>query len=1510
MLESLVLISTIPASQTIRFQEVLDADRSRKGEQAAKIRLANGCEAPLTLKRALSQTCDPHRAYIYLELGSFEDTVGRVNQDDFEIPKGQRSSSFFFKAAAKIPVDAVGVHRYPLDRNSDTRADMKSVGLSSRALGWIIVRVGLRGNVKVVSVESPFVLKSAADADLLCEVRDQSGLSLLWRCLVPKEAGSESRGRQTGIVSVPADIVPFIHDGSYRFSLAALSRESSFAHEAEVISISDHAFEIATPPPFSPNSFAKGLIGEEEIALPSLILPETKGDVDIVVDYSEMVHLTICSVRIGSVNFAGVNASVEVPEQRMLFFRSPLVIWNFLALPIAVQVRVKTNAGTSSTTNLGTSWDPLIRGGTILTDWEDLGVLDCGESVNWTGSLASDRVQMRARFVGTDGDNSRRFPGWSSAVNIPARAKSSRKSANSDIAKTFAKMKLSDADNVALFLSVALEQGNRNTDGDHSEDEDIRQFSRSFSSASRVVSIFVPYWIVDETHQDLEFFAGHPVAGQLDGATRADDSDLDRQNFVHTLGLAELMDNSNFLHNASRSEFEVLMIGEGSSSRLTVRKRLARKGRLIVQRNTSPWSDPIPLQGGQKARHDLSVLTPKDVSSSEDLDTDDPRGFDRLVLRSSLVNAPTRFGGHLGTKLIHIVNRYSISNETGRDIEIVPGTGFGSHLLVRATTRPEPFHFDDSRPIRFRFKEFGWTWSGLFSVRSNRREVTMRLRHKMKGQTVIVTVEVRSSKKSATNLLVFRQSNHPPFRLENHTMFPLHFGQALARLGSEESDVDSLLLQYQNADFAWDEPELRRRALLVRYSGSSGASDDVTLGRFYLDKLAPGTDLKLGNYLFSAEVVADGPTRVLRITDASMPRISSFRQDEFDYFHHTPEVSKPLTMSLVAKISHGIGISVVDFSPQELLYIRLDDVQMENSLDGKKDKVHISIGNIKFNNQLWVTPYPVLLKMGRQYDSSSARRRNRKHDALTIAWSSSLNTHGGYGNLTLLDKIEVSSEPIFVNVDGELAELLGRMFRLVGGIGSEGADALPATSRDHELKNVLSISGVGEDGMDRSSVKTGNSSQDEFIGDFLTTAAVAAKLKSSQDYQQPTTPRTRTYLPGRHLHVTRKRKPEPRSKVGHKFYIEKLKVSAAKADLSWSGPLPGVLSSLLFRALTFERLPVRLRPFSSSHVYGNLSDHLETLKAHYLSIWRIFDLVLGLSSNPTFLFRAVLFTFRESCASILGSWAASLESSCAEIVKLLPRNSDFQPTYEDSVVDPLRPQHVDQAQRSLVYMWAIAPLLNSTIFVFQNLSMAARWMSAQIQYGPRNTSANSRGFLRSRNPRLFAHLDGKDLLVEYVEGENAGKALLSRVRMGLHLGEGYFFHAEGARMRRPLARHRTELDPAPFIVMITSERVLLLTGKLDGNFCSVVWEAYFMNVIHVELMPSDELSTFGFDEIVLWHLSDPKFSEGNFEKTREERYASGVVASGVDVLHSKSIYVPRLLGQQVLDKMHSVDIRL
>ena len=94
------------SGMTIRFQEVLDADRD--GELAQKVTMAQNESLPLSLERSVSQSCDPHRAFIKLELGSFEDTVGRIDHGKMHVSKGTRSSTFSYKAVARIGVDTVG----------------------------------------------------------------------------------------------------------------------------------------------------------------------------------------------------------------------------------------------------------------------------------------------------------------------------------------------------------------------------------------------------------------------------------------------------------------------------------------------------------------------------------------------------------------------------------------------------------------------------------------------------------------------------------------------------------------------------------------------------------------------------------------------------------------------------------------------------------------------------------------------------------------------------------------------------------------------------------------------------------------------------------------------------------------------------------------------------------------------------------------------------------------------------------------------------------------------------------------------------------------------------------------------------------------------------------------------------------------------------------------------------------------------------------------------------------
>ena len=160
-------------------------------------------------------------------------------------------------------------------------------------------------------------------------------------------------------------------------------------------------------------------------------------------------------------------------------------------------------------------------------------------------------------------------------------------------------------------------------------------------------------------------------------------------------------------------------------------------------------------------------------------------------------------------------------------------------------------------------------------------------------------------------------------------------------------------------------------------------------------------------------------------------------------------------------------------------------------------------------------------------------------------------------------------------------------------------------------------------------------------------------------------------------------------------------------------------------------------------------------------------------------------------------------------------------------------------------------------------------------------------------------MNGKDLLVEFVEGESAGKALLSRVRMGVHLGEGYIFHTEEARQPKLKPKTSLDLDPDPMIIMMTSERILLLNGKFDADFCTVEWETTLLNLSYVELSEDEEDTSL--QPLAFWYLSGANLSGGDDEEPNTRN--SDAFATGIDMLNCKCIYVPKAAGRQMMIKI-------
>ena len=766
--------------------------------------------------------------------------------------------------------------------------------------------------------------------------------------------------------------------------------------------------------------------------------------------------------------------------------------------------------------------------------------------------------------------------------------------------------------------------------------------------------------------EDLEFSSNTTIAGQSSRYSKdsmmapSPTSNVPDQISPEHLGLAALLDDEKLSLLSAKASFEILMIGEKRSSRLAIRRRMTRVYD-DVSGSASRWCEPIALKVRDNTFDEVYVPAP--VVRSHIGKRSVIEDLEPLALGARVLRAPEEFGGLHGTRLVHVSCRYRIVNEMGRDIEVLSDYGSGHPSTIRAGGRPVPLHFDGTSPIRFRPKEFGWSWSGRFSIRKKRKEVTLRLVHALKGIVIIAEVEFVEAGMSGGNVLIFREASHPPFRLENQTMHAIHFCQSSVLFGAERGQMpvalDSTILPYHSADFAWDEPDERRRYLAIEVADLGKSVHRYLIGRFKLDRVVPGNQIRLSDSSYFGQVVADGPTRVVRITDSSLPPLPSNETTtgvSSDIFKKPESFSGPPSL-IELKLTHGIGISVIDWVPQELMYIQLDEISAERRVDGEKESLAFSISCVSVDNQMWVTPFPVLMRMGRRSrDSRTEKVLRRRRNAVSVSWRRSLNTQSG---LIMFDNFEVSTEPMILNVDGYLSERIWDMIRqavgmrdLIGGVPSN------TRSRDTKLQKVLKIT---EDRHAYVSSSTNQANRGAYGNDyddesFLATSVMAAKLR-----MRPRSESISVNRPSRQTASTRRN--EGRSllpKQRNKYYIGKCKISTVQTEISWTGPLPSALikfPDIIRPALTFEALPVMMRPFSMSHAYGTTDDIAHDLKSHYLSIWRVFDFFVGLTFRPTFMIRACIYTWRESCASAFDS----ISNSLASIEKGLIRVSEPQP---------------------------------------------------------------------------------------------------------------------------------------------------------------------------------------------------------------------------------------------------------
>jgi len=107
-------------------------------------------------------------------------------------------------------------------------------------------------------------------------------------------------------------------------------------------------------------------------------------------------------------------------------------------------------------------------------------------------------------------------------------------------------------------------------------------------------------------------------------------------------------------------------------------------------------------------------------------------------------------------------------------------------------------------------------------------------------------------------------------------------------------------------------------------------------------------------------VIAHGPTkRIIFNESQEVPQLEVAADDDENKTPTKEEQPiKPMKFNLVL---FGIGLSVIDECPEELIYLSLSQLSVSYGMNFSETSVEVKIGRLQIDNQIFCTPYPIVL---------------------------------------------------------------------------------------------------------------------------------------------------------------------------------------------------------------------------------------------------------------------------------------------------------------------------------------------------------------------------------------------------------------------------------------------------------------------------------------------------------------------------------------------------------------------
>ena len=384
--------------------------------------------------------------------------------------------------------------------------------------------------------------------------------------------------------------------------------------------------------------------------------------------------------------------------------------------------------------------------------------------------------------------------------------------------------------------------------------------------------------------------------------------------------------------------------------------------------------------------------------------------------------------------------------------------------------------------VNFRPEEVGWDWSGSFSPSTPGRTL-LKLRNRRGGPSGLVEAHIEERIMDTFRVTLEEYRNvFAPYRVDNCTRSLIGYHQ-------KNCDTEEEFLRpYGSMVYTWDEPTLPHQ-LVVKLPGHGVLAtvllDDVDYRRKITvpgreDPRIPGN--KLAEYRLDLAVSAEGPTRVLTVSDSDVhdtsgraeppggPNPRAFRQPR----------DQPL-FALLSSVSveiNRVGLSLVS-ERREVLYASIVGAQLEAAVTASKFQFQASLGRLQVDNTLHSACYPVMLSVpalsGQQKLETRSPSQRRPALVLNVAaWKDS------QPGLTCISNAVAEVAPIDVALDMNHLDALVSLathFREVcqvrpGGLKGGGARApdarrSPGNSSSDGGASALAIAASGTSGSEK-----------------------------------------------------------------------------------------------------------------------------------------------------------------------------------------------------------------------------------------------------------------------------------------------------------------------------------------------------------------------------------------------------------------------------------------------------------